>query len=61
MLNEALMKESEKPTPSVTCHPATDSTTERSGVYEDTFPDGGRGWVVVLGGFILITVTLGWG
>ena len=31
------------------------------GSYEDTFPDGGRGWIVVLGCFIFSAATVGWG
>ena len=29
--------------------------------YEHTFPDGGRGWLVVLGCFIYSAATVGWG
>ena len=29
--------------------------------YEDSFPDGGRGWLVVLGCFIYSASTVGWG
>ena len=29
--------------------------------YEDSFPDGGKGWVVVFGCFIYSAATVGWG
>ena len=29
--------------------------------YEDSFPEGGKGWVVVLGCFIYSAATIGWG
>ncbi|EJF60189.1 hypothetical protein DICSQDRAFT_137804 [Dichomitus squalens LYAD-421 SS1] len=29
--------------------------------FEDSFPDGGRGWLVVLGCFIYSASTVGWG
>ncbi len=38
-----------------------DELSEKGCSYEDTFPDGGRGWVVALGCFIFSAATVGWG
>ncbi|KAI0742937.1 major facilitator superfamily domain-containing protein [Daedaleopsis nitida] len=40
---------------------STDDGSEKCKTYEDTFPEGGRGWVVVLGCFIFSAATVGWG
>ncbi|TFK90900.1 MFS general substrate transporter [Polyporus arcularius HHB13444] len=38
-----------------------DELSDKGCSYEDTFPDGGRGWVVALGCFIFSAATVGWG
>ena len=38
-----------------------ETTSVISSDVDDTFPDGGRGWLIVLGCFIFASITIGWG
>ena len=53
--------EDQRDTKSPVDHSAANSIAEKGDSYTDAFPDGGRGWLVVLGCFIFSTVTVGWG
>ena len=46
---------------SIATRVSTDASEKPEVTYENSFPEGGKGWVVVLGCFIYSAATIGWG
>ena len=64
--SESLQKRSthefvHEPGSTTTCLSTDASEQAEEVTYENSFPEGGKGWVVVLGCFIYSAATIGWG